>query len=282
MNPIPALVYLAEPIDNTSSPLQVASQIVSNLTTWGWTVYRPYSAWRVVGALDPRIDQANRSTLRHADVIVAVLDPTVSSIGVPTEIEYATGLGIPAVVCYSGKSQVLAANPLVTVVDNPSAVVQAVETALKAHPPSLEADPNRKYLRLVIRDGHDAPVRVYPDDAGLDLTTVKEYVIHPGEFVDIHTQVDYVQLPEGYWGMITGRSSTLRRHKLHVPLAVIDPGWRGPLFIGVWNLGPEPIKVQPGDRLGQLILLPNNPALTMLVHAVADSPRGTQGFGSSG
>lgn len=137
-------------------------------------------------------------------------------------------------------------------------------------------------IRLVLTDGTQAPTRAYPDDAGIDLTTARETVIEPGDYKDIHTQVEATQLPAGYWGLITGRSSALRRWRLHIPMAIIDPGWRGPLFVGVWNLGGNPVTVRPGDRLGQLILIPNNPAAIEIVQTVSDHPRGLKGFGSSG
>lgn len=137
-------------------------------------------------------------------------------------------------------------------------------------------------IRLVLADGTQAPTRAYPDDAGVDLTTARETIIEPGQYVDIHTQVEATELPTGYWGLITGRSSALRKWRLHIPMAIIDPGWRGPLFVGVWNLGGNPVTVRPGDRLGQLILIPNNPAAIEIVQAVSDHPRGLKGFGSSG
>jgi len=137
-------------------------------------------------------------------------------------------------------------------------------------------------IRLVLADDTTPPSRAYYDDAGIDLTTARETIIEPGQYVDIHTQVEGTQLPAGYWGLITGRSSALRKWRLHIPMAIIDPGWRGPLFVGVWNLGGNPVTVKPGDRLGQLILIPNNPAPVEIVKTVDHHPRGLKGFGSSG
>lgn len=137
-------------------------------------------------------------------------------------------------------------------------------------------------IRLVIAEDAQPPARAYPDDAGLDLTTAAELTIQPGEFKDIRTQVLASQLPTGYWGMIVGRSSALRKWRLYIPHAVIDPGWRGPLFVGVWNLGGNPVTIKPGDRVGQLILIPNNPAPVQIVTTVDDHARGLNGFGSSG
>ena len=94
--------------------------------------------------------------------------------------------------------------------------------------------------------------RAYQADAGIDLyvqaseeRAVVEgrgftgaWVIGPGEFVDLPLGVS-VRLPEGHWGMLTGRSSTLRQRGLLVNQGIIDNGYTGPLFAGVWNLTQE-------------------------------------------
>lgn len=338
----PPLVYFAEPIDKAAGlNFQLAAEMHGTLSMWGCTVYRPSAAWRARHP-DPRVEQINRSALYQADAIVAYLDENTPSIGVPAEIEAATARGIPAVVHYTGQSFALAGNPLVTVIDSPTSVIQILEQALKEHPreerpptaihptaamheaahvmadggiltaaqytqafrpddppPFLGSrlirdayekitantrydQPLRNPIRLQIADGAQPPARAYHDDAGIDLTTARETTIEPGQYVDIHTQVTATQLPPGYWGMITGRSSALRKWRLHIPIAIIDPGWRGPLFVGVWNLGGNPVTVKPGDRLGQLILIPNNPAPVLAVTQVDEHPRGLNGFGSSG
>jgi dUTP pyrophosphatase len=271
-----ALCYLAEPIDAAHRNLsRTMDDMAAALKIWGANTYRAAKAFHCP-ELDPRVDQINRQVLYRCDVIVAYLDTKTPSIGVPSEIEAATARGIPAVVHYTGTSFVLAGNPLVTVIDHPSSVVQAVEHALK----NLSDRDDR--IRVVLVDGGDLPIRKYVDDAGLDLTTAIDVEIKPGEFRDIRTQVKAVELPPGYWGMITGRSSTLRKHGLHVPMAVIDPGWRGPLFVGVWNLSPNPVMITAGNRLGQLICLPNHPHPVVSVDTVTEAPRGLNGFGSSG
>lgn len=137
-------------------------------------------------------------------------------------------------------------------------------------------------IRVVLAEGAEPPRRAYTDDAGLDLTTAHEITIQPGEYKDVRTQVTGTQLPTGYHAQIVGRSSALRKWRLHIPQAIIDPGWRGPLFVGVWNLGGNPVTLKPGDRVGQLILIPNNPAPVQVVTQVDDHARGLKGFGSSG
>ncbi len=106
----------------------------------------------------------------------------------------------------------------------------------------------------------------------------------PGTFADVPLGCA-VELPEHTWAMLTGRSSTLRRRQLLVSQGIIDPGYRGPLFAGIQNLGKHCQTVQVGERLAQLILF-NNATRAYVPHAVGreltPSERGTAGFGSSG
>ena len=137
-----------------------------------------------------------------------------------------------------------------------------------------------------VSEGAEEPRRGYADDAGLDLIVSEARVVHPGEFVDIPCGVS-VELPAWSFGMITGRSSTLRKRGLMVNQGIIDAGYRGPLFAGVWNLTDEPVKVDAGERVAQLIILHNGTRLVQVqqVEEIDRGPvdgRGVFGFGSTG
>lgn len=136
--------------------------------------------------------------------------------------------------------------------------------------------------RLLAKLDFDQELRfAYPGDAGIDLQCAQSVKIEPGGFADIPTGVS-VQLPDGYWAMLTGRSSTLRKRGLLVSQGIIDQGYRGPLFAGVWNLTEEPVYVDKGDRIAQLILLPLFSGEIVVVDQLDPTERGTNGFGSSG
>jgi dUTP pyrophosphatase len=136
---------------------------------------------------------------------------------------------------------------------------------------------------MVQRELIDAeiPAYGYPGDAGMDLAVVNEWVIAPGASIDLPTGLK-VQLPEGVWGRITGRSSTLRKRGLFVNEGVIDQGYRGELFIYVTNRNGHDIHIEHGTRLAQLILAPVLRAEIVEVSEVASSDRGAKGFGSTG
>lgn len=128
-----------------------------------------------------------------------------------------------------------------------------------------------------------APTKAYNDDAGFDLYCDAEMVIEPSTFVDIPLGVA-IKVPEGTWGLLTARSSTLRKYGLMVAQGVIDCGYTGPLFAGVWNMTDQPVKIEPGMRLVQYILM-TNASLDVQAQEVAELPktdRGASGFGSSG
>jgi dUTP pyrophosphatase len=130
------------------------------------------------------------------------------------------------------------------------------------------------------------PQRAYPGDAGFDLPAAQPYRINVGAYQDIAVDLR-VALPLGYFALILGRSSTLRTRGLLVDTAVIDNGYRGPMFVGVRNIGDCVQYVAKGDRLGQLVILPLAGAGSGGVEwrrqtVLPISERGEQGFGSSG
>lgn len=127
------------------------------------------------------------------------------------------------------------------------------------------------------------PIRAHSDDAGFDLFVSETVVVPAHGFKDIPSGVS-VELPHGYWGLLTGRSSTIRKRGLLIVQGIIDTGYRGELFSAAWNLTSKDVVVNRGERLAQFIILPNETQNTLLVRseALGDSERGLGGFGSSG
>lgn len=125
------------------------------------------------------------------------------------------------------------------------------------------------------------PMKAYSGDAGWDLYTSRLATIPPHSFIDIHVDIS-VAMPEGVWAMITGRSSTIRKHNLRVEMGIIDNGYRGEIFVGVWNLTSQPITVEEGTRLAQFIPFSLKNMRWREVECLDESERGCKSFGSSG
>ena len=95
-----------------------------------------------------------------------------------------------------------------------------------------------------------------------------------------------VALPEGYAGLVVPRSGLAARHGISVVNGpgLIDPSYRGEVRVVLVNLGAEPYRGEPGDRIAQLLLVPFVAPATRVVDALPESAdgRGADGFGSSG
>jgi len=128
------------------------------------------------------------------------------------------------------------------------------------------------------------PARAHPGDAGLDLTTVQDVSLKPGERALVPTGLA-VAIPNGYAGLVVPRSGLAVRLGLGLVNApgLIDAGYRGEVKVLLVNLDPdEPIVLRAGERIAQLVLVPV-PAITVReAGELPASARGDGGFGSTG
>jgi dUTP pyrophosphatase len=138
-----------------------------------------------------------------------------------------------------------------------------------------------------------APSYARPGDAGLDLRVLLDGAmgydytlspaclrLYPGGRVLLRTGLA-VAIPPGYQGEIRPRSSLFFRG-LHAAHGTIDAGYRGELKIAVANLGLEPIEIEPGERLAQLVVAPVARCEVVEVEELEATARGEGGFGSTG
>lgn len=128
------------------------------------------------------------------------------------------------------------------------------------------------------------PTRAHPGDAGLDLYACEAAHMGPGERWSVGTGVA-VEIPEGHAGLVLPRSGLAMKHGIALVNApgLIDAGFRGEIRVLLLNTDPaETFRVQPGDRIAQLVIAPIALAEPVEVEALTESARGDGGFGSSG
>lgn len=125
------------------------------------------------------------------------------------------------------------------------------------------------------------PVRSHVTDAGWDLLVSEGTVLPPGGIVNVPTGIS-MAIPTGWYGHLTGRSSTAKKRGLLVVDAVIDSGYRGELFFQAQNLNPAAVYVDVGQRLAQIVFLPVPQVRWTEATTLPDSSRGVHGFGSTG
>lgn len=164
------------------------------------------------------------------------------------------------------------------------ATVQAIGEDLRHVEAVPEPEPERVFGAPVLKwqgPKRCEPKRVHESDCGYDLFVEAGCTIPAGGFSDVSMGIR-VELPEGVWGMVTGRSSTVRKKQLLVTQGIIDNGYRGDIFAGVQNLNRHEYRVEPGERIAQMLLFPMTVPPTEQVDFLTDSDRGEKAFGSSG
>jgi dUTP pyrophosphatase len=135
-----------------------------------------------------------------------------------------------------------------------------------------------------LNDVATLPTRAHEGDAGLDLYACETAHIGPGERWGVGTGLA-VEIPAGHAGLVLPRSGIAREHGITLVNSpgLIDSGYRGELRVLLLNTDPaETFRVQAGDRIAQLVLVPIAMATPVEAPALADSARGDGGFGSSG
>jgi len=135
--------------------------------------------------------------------------------------------------------------------------------------------------------GRDLPLPSYQSAhaAGLDLLAAVEAAVtlKPGERSLIPTGIA-IALPEGFEAQVRPRSGLAARHGitlLNTP-GTIDADYRGEIQVLLINLGAEPVVIERGMRIAQMVVAPVSRAQWHEVVTLPDSDRGAGGFGSTG
>ncbi len=137
---------------------------------------------------------------------------------------------------------------------------------------------------LKLKDEAIVPTRAHEGDAGLDLYACESAHIGPGERWGVGTGIA-IEVPAGHAGLVLPRSGLAREHGITLVNSpgLIDAGYRGELRVLLMNADPAEIfRIEPGDRIAQLLLAPIALAEPVEAAALTDSARGDGGFGSSG
>jgi dUTP pyrophosphatase len=144
-------------------------------------------------------------------------------------------------------------------------------------------------IPVLVEDEEFLPRRAHIDDVGYDLRAKlpSPVTLGIGEQQLIPTGVK-IALPcdieKGICvaGIIKDRSGLAAKKGLHVLAGVVDPGYRGEVKVVLKNLGNEPITIERGMRIAQLLFVPVIIPTLKVVNELPDTLRGEKGFGSTG
>lgn len=124
------------------------------------------------------------------------------------------------------------------------------------------------------------PVYGHPGDAGLDLFSVVDREVGPGELYAVPTGVQ-IAVPEGHAGLVWDKSG-ISLQGVHRLAGVIDAGYRGEVRVVLVNLGAAPFAVRKGMKIAQLLVQPVASVSVTEAEDLDDTARGRGGFGSTG
>ena len=121
--------------------------------------------------------------------------------------------------------------------------------------------------------------------AGADLYALLDgaVTISPGEAFLIHTGIA-MEIPEGCAGLIFARSGLASKKGLAPSnkVGVIDSDYRGEIMVPLFNHSKSPQKVEPGERIAQIVITPYLHADWNVTESLDETQRGSRGFGSTG
>lgn len=289
-------IYLAEPIDQAPEP--ISAPVVAELEAFKLNYYSPRRAWAWKGDMDGSIQAVNDAALLKSDLVLACFQQGLPSLGVPMECERAFNLGIPVVVWADFarvRSGVFADGRCTWYQDAHKAVAEAkmltsmtrtklsTEAASRWIAGSTRTDIDSGPLQArwtSMSSNAQVPRTGKPGDAGYDLVCSMRTRILPGSQGSVPCGIA-VQLPDGYWGLVQGRSSSWRRG-LSVKASIIDAGYRGELWADCLNIGRKAHVVEEGERIAQLIPIPLALPMEWVQAELDPSERGDSGYGSTG
>ena len=136
------------------------------------------------------------------------------------------------------------------------------------------------------RIAEQLPAYATPGSAGLDLRACvdADLLIEPGQTVLIPTGLALHIGDPGLAAMILPRSGLGHKHGIVLGnlVGLIDSDYQGPLMVSCWNRGATAFRLQPLERIAQLVIVPVVQATFRVVDAFGASGRGAAGFGSTG
>ena len=118
-------------------------------------------------------------------------------------------------------------------------------------------------------------------DAGMDLFSVENVILKPGERISCKTGIA-IKIPEGYAGLIWDKSGPSHKFGIKTLGGVFDSNYTGEYLIGLINLGKEDFEIKKGQKIAQLLIQKIEEPEIEEVAELPDTNRGAGAFGSTG
>ena len=137
-----------------------------------------------------------------------------------------------------------------------------------------------------VRMADQLPTYATPGSAGLDLRAclAEPLTLQPNAWQLLPTGIAvYLQDPH-FAAVILPRSGLGHKHGIVLGnlVGLIDSDYQGQLMVSAWNRSSTAFKIEPMDRIAQLVIVPVVQAQFNVVTEFPASARGEGGYGSTG
>ncbi len=131
-----------------------------------------------------------------------------------------------------------------------------------------------------LSDDASLPNYAYENDAGMDLYANEDVEIPAGSRAKIGTGIA-IELPAGFVALVWDKSGMSIKKGLKTLGGVIDSGYRGEYIVAMANISKEPVSIQKGEKIAQLLIQKVEHAQVEVAEVLGETDRGDGGFGSS-
>lgn len=125
------------------------------------------------------------------------------------------------------------------------------------------------------------PSYAHYGDAGMDLYSLNKTVVEPQKRKAVSTGIA-LEIPKGFVGLIWDKSGLALNNGIKTMAGVIDSGYRGEIQIVVCNTSQKQFIFGKGDKVAQMLIQKIESPEIVEVDKLANTNRGTGGFGSTG
>ena len=143
-----------------------------------------------------------------------------------------------------------------------------------------------KILDSKIGESIPLPQIATEGSAGMDMRACidSELIVSSGDTVLVPTGIAIHIADNNLAAVLLPRSGLGHKHGLVLGnlMGLIDSDYQGQIFISCWNRGEKAYKINPGDRIAQMVFIPVEQVKFEVVDDFKESDRGEGGFGHSG
>lgn len=140
-------------------------------------------------------------------------------------------------------------------------------------------------VKIVNNSPFEEPSYSTPLSAGMDLRAnlTEPLTLKPLQRVLVPTGL-HIELPAGYEAQVRPRSGLAVKHGISIvnTPGTIDADYRGEIKVVLVNLSSEEYRIEPGERIAQMVVARHEKVEWEPVDRLEESGRGEGGFGSTG